>query len=566
MPNVETAATRAAQPLSLEETLSAVGEAAYDWDVASDRLEWTANARALLQLPPSVRIDEAARFESLLDPEALTTRRSAVFGASQADDGAGVPFEIEYPLLRGGRAQRLWLQDRGRWYAGSDGRPQRVVGVVRRLGDHQERPGEIAVMSRFDPLTGQLARARLIEIAASALAAGARMQTSSSFALAALVNLGAINDAYGFDIGDRAVVEVARRLRGAMRGGDSLGRFSTSTFGVVLQECDASDLQVAGRRLLAAVNEEPMATEFGPVSVRVAVGAVVAPRHARDTTELVSRARTALDRASGVSSGFSIYAPDPEREAARRAHVRLADELVAALNAHRVALAFQPVFRADSREPVWSEALVRVRTEGGDLISGGPLVEAAEEVGIVHMLDHRVLDLAIRKLAADPDIRLAVNISASTTNDESWMDALTSWFTLRPDLAERMMVEITETAAIADIVATSRFVADLRALGVKVAIDDFGTGHTSFKALKELAIDLVKIDGSFVRDLGRSADSGAFVRALLALSRELGFETVAEQVETETVAEMLTAWGATYLQGSLLASPSLRSDAVHRQA
>lgn len=542
---------------SLELLLEAVGEAAYVWDAVSDRLEWTANAAALMELPASVPIESASRFEALLDPEALTTRRAAVFGSAAVDAGEGVAFEVEYPLLRGGRAQRLWLQDRGRWYAGPDGRPAQVVGVIRRLGAHHERAEAAASQARFDPLTGQLARARLVEIAGSALAAGARMQTSSSFVLIGLTNLGAINDAYGFDTGDRAIVEVARRLRGAMRGGDSLGRFSTSTFGIVLQECDAGDLQVAGRRFVSAVNDEPMLTELGPISVRVAIGGVVAPRYARDTSELVARARAALERAGRQPAAFHAYAPDPEREAARRANVRLADELIAALNGRRLTLAFQPVFRSDTREAVWSEALVRIVSDSGDVISGGPLVQAAEEVGIIHMLDHRVLDLAVRHLAANADARVAVNISASTTSDESWMDALTAWFTLRPDIAERLMVEITETVAIADLAVTARFVRDLRALGVKVAIDDFGTGHTSFKALKELAIDLVKIDGSFVRELGASADSGAFVRALLALSRELGFETVAEHVETEEIADLLTSWGATYLQGDLLASPAL---------
>lgn len=544
-----------------QDVLQAVGEATYVWDVASDRIAWSAHAGALLDLPEATRIDSASAFDALLDPEALSTRRSAVFGSSSADQGDGVGFEIEYPLLRAGRAQRLWIQDRGRWYADPDGRPTRVVGVVRRLGAHHERSDQGMTPARFDSLTGQLARPRLLEIAGGALAAAARMQTSASFALAGVVNLGAINEAYGFDVGDRAIVEVAHRLRGAMRGGDTLGRFSTSTFGIVLQECDAADLQVAARRLVAAVNDEPMRTEAGPISVRLAVGGVVAPRHARTVTELVARARSALGRAGQWVAGLHVYAPDPDQEARRRASLRLADELIAALNAGRLRLAFQPVFRADTGEAVWSEALVRVVTEDGAVISGGPLVQAAEEVGVVHMLDGRVLDLAMRHLAAAPAAKVAINISAATTANEGWMEALAAWLSLNPDSASRLMVEITETAAIADLGATSRFVATLRGCGVKVAIDDFGTGHTSFKALKELAIDLVKIDGSFIRDLETSADAGAFVRALLALSRELGFETVAEQVETAEAAELLTRWGATYLQGDLLAAPTLSGQA-----
>lgn len=540
-----------------DDVLVEIEEAAYVWDVASDSLEWTGNAHDVLGLEPGVAIDSAARFAALFDPEALTTRREAVFGSQKSDLGEGVLFEVEYPLMRGARSARLWVQDRGRWRAGPDGRPTRVVGVVRRLGARYESAEQAATLARFDPLTGQLSRPRLIEVASAALSAGARMQTATSFALASLTNLGAINESYGLDVGDHVIVEVSRRLRGAMRGGDTLGRFSTSTFGMVLQECERGDLEVVARRLTSAVHDHPVMTPAGPVAVRVAVGSVVAPRHARDTAELVARARTSLSLAAETTASFNIYAPDPQREAERRASMRLADELVSALADRRVVLAFQPVVSAATGEACWSEALVRVVTADGSVVSGGPLAAAAEQVGLIHMLDRRVLDLAIKHLAERPDARVAINVSATTTADEGWAEAMSAWFALRPDVARRLMVEITETAAIADINVTARFVSQLREAGVRVAIDDFGTGHSSFKALRELSVDLVKIDGSFVRDLDESADSRAFARALLALARELGFETVAEQVESKAAADMLTEWGATYLQGDLYGSPQL---------
>ena len=142
------------------------------------------------------------------------------------------------------------------------------------------------------------------------------------------------------------------------------------------------------------------------------------------------------------------------------------DQLVTALNERRVRLAFQPVFRATTREHVWSEALVRVVGEDGEVFSGGPLASAAEEVGLIHMLDRRALDLAAAHLASLPEARVAVNVSAATTADESWLEALSSWLAMRPDLADRLMVEVTETAAIADLGVTAAFVTELHARGV----------------------------------------------------------------------------------------------------
>jgi EAL domain-containing protein (putative c-di-GMP-specific phosphodiesterase class I) len=119
-------------------------------------------------------------------------------------------------------------------------------------------------------------------------------------------------------------------------------------------------------------------------------------------------------------------------------------------------------------------------------------------------------------------------------------------------IGERLIVEITESAAIQDVEATRRFVAHVQSKGCKVAIDDFGAGYSSFRNLRALGVDMVKIDGSFVENLEAAADDRAFVKALLQLSRELGLETVAEFVQTETAAEWLKAWGCDYLQGALI--------------
>jgi EAL domain-containing protein (putative c-di-GMP-specific phosphodiesterase class I) len=157
--------------------------------------------------------------------------------------------------------------------------------------------------------------------------------------------------------------------------------------------------------------------------------------------------------------------------------------------------------------------------------------------------------MVLNELAADSDVKLAMNISALSTTDPSWLRLLTSHVKTRPELARRLLVEITETTVLQDIKETIRFVAALREMGVQVALDDFGAGYTSFRHLQELNIDMVKIDGSFVKTLAERANSRLFVRTLQSFAEGLGLKTVAEYVETAEIAEILADYGIGYLQG-----------------
>jgi diguanylate cyclase (GGDEF)-like protein len=552
--------------LDMEAVLAAVSEAAYSWSIRTDRLLWSSNVCAVLGVQSAIALDSATGFASLIDPDALSTRASTVLGSSEADTGEGVPYEVEYPVRRGG-GRIGWVQDSGRWFGGPDGRPVLAVGVVRPLGGQYEASQKAALLARFDPMTGQLSRTRLLETASAALAEARRLQSGCAFALIAIVNLAEINDAYGLDVGDEVITGISRRLRSAMRGGDALGRFSSSTFGLILRRCETADLAVAGRRFLDAVHSAPITTTAGPVAARLAVGGVIAPRYARSAEEMVLRARDALAEARHArGAAFDVYRPDSAREVFRRNNLRLADDLLVALNERRLHLALQPVVHSGTRQVAWREALLRVQCADGTMISGGPLVRAAEDLGLISLVDHRVLELALQMLATKRCANIAINVSAATTIDHGWLEALEAQMRVVPDASHRLHIEITETAAIADLEATRAFVARLKTLGIKVAIDDFGTGHTSFKALRRLGVDLVKIDGSFVADLDRSSESRAFVRALTALARELGLESVAEQVETEAAAEMLTEFGVTYLQGDCCGRPEIEISGGERRA
>jgi EAL domain-containing protein (putative c-di-GMP-specific phosphodiesterase class I) len=163
-----------------------------------------------------------------------------------------------------------------------------------------------------------------------------------------------------------------------------------------------------------------------------------------------------------------------------------------------------------------------------------------------------VLQLLVSEMAAVPALHASLNVSPASTTDPDWWTALGALLRANEGVAQRLMVEITEMAAIQDVDDTRGFVARVKDLGCRIAIDDFGAGFTSFRNLRKLGVDVLKIDGAYVRNLMRSEDDRAFVQTLIDLARRLGLETVAEWVQDEAAAQTLAGWGCDYLQGELI--------------
>jgi diguanylate cyclase (GGDEF)-like protein len=546
------------------DVFSAVGEAPYEWRIASDALVWGLTAADVLKIADTSLIASGRAYANLLDPDSVQTRFDAVMRSNAIDNGAGVPYQLQYALRRTpGTDARLWIEDVGRWFAGADGKPTRALGVVRIINERRAEEERLAYLSRFDALTGELNRWHLTDILTATIEDVVRRHASCAFLLVAIDDLARVNEAYGYDVADEVIAAVAKRLRAKLRGADTLGRYSGNKFGIILKSCTPDDIAMAAERLLAGVRDGVVPTQAGPVAVTATIGAVIAPRHARTLNEVLARAQEALDAAKAKRRGsFNAYRPSVEREARRRQNVRASDEIVRALNEQRIAIAFEPVVSAVTRQPAFYECLMRIRRADGGVISAGEVIPLAERLGLVRLIDHRVLDLVVAELVAVPALRATLNISAASTVDPDWWAALAAAARAHSDIAGRLIVEITESSAIQDIDDTRGFVARAKDIGCRIAIDDFGAGYTSFRNLRKLGVDIVKIDGAFVLNLTRSEDDRAFVHTLIDLARRLGLETVAEWVQDEEAAAILAGWGCDYLQGQLFGLASLERPRV----
>jgi diguanylate cyclase (GGDEF)-like protein len=536
----------------LGDILASIGEAAYEWRLDSDTLTWSGNAAAVLGVDPA-EIASGRAYATHVSTESGKSRLDAISLSAQGEAAAGGVFQAQYAFKRGDTGRTTWLEDTGRWYAGPDGKPVRAHGVVRAIDARHAREQRLIKLANFDPLTGEINRAQLTEVLSATFDEAVRFRTACGFLLVSIDHLGHLNEAYGFDAAEEVIAQVAKRIRARLRGKDHLGRFSGNKFGVVLTNCSAEEMAVAAERLLAGVRDETFPTAAGPVAATVTIGGVTAPRHARSVREILSRALDALHAARARRHGsFVAYRPSVERETLRRDSVRATDEIIAALNERRIALAFEPVVEAKSRKVAFYECLMRVQRVDGGIAQANEVIPVAERVGLVRMLDHRMLELVVNELAATPGLKASVNVSPASTVDPNWWAGLGALLRANAGAAERLIIEITETVMIQDVDDARGFVTRAKDLGCRIAIDDFGAGHTSFRNLRKLGVDIVKIDGAFVQNMVKSSDDRAFVQTLIDLSRRLGLETVAEWVQDEEAAKLLAEWGCDYLQGALI--------------
>jgi len=544
--------------LELSNILTSIGEAVYEWDIATDRLRWSEGGPALLQVESHEAISTGAQIGRLFKKKYPNSIYNTVMNSPEVDEGSGVAYETEYPLMPNGRSgsKTLWLSDSGRWFAGSDGKPAIAHGLIRVVTERHEREQHLAYLSRTDELTGQMNRSALTETLEETLENAIKCRSSCAFLIVAIDNLAVLNDAYGFDTADEVIREVGKRLHRRLRGGDAIGRYSGNKFGVILSNCLETDMHVATKRLMSAVRELPIETSVGPVSATISAGGAVLPRYASKPHKAINCALEALNKAkTSHRDAFISYSQSTQREKTRQRNIETADKVVSALNDGRVILYYQPIVSSISERPEYYECLVRIRMPDGAIAGAGEFIPTAEKLGLMRLIDHRVLDLAVDSLIHHPLVKLAINVSAATAMDSAWLDHLRSHVQLRPDIAKRLTVEITETSMIDDIEDSVQFVKSLHELGCKAAIDDFGAGYTSFRNLKLLSVDMVKLDGAFVANLATDQDNQFFVKTFIDLAKNFNMETVAEWVETEQDVALLKSWQVEYMQGYFYGEP-----------
>lgn len=538
--------------------MSSIGECAYEWNIESDSLHWSEGAEHLLCLDSIDQVANSRSFNALMLPTAESSRNDAIFSSKEKDEGRGVAYRLQYALSAEAlnTASDIWVEDSGRWFAGSDGIPNRSHGVLRLINERRSQEEKLNRLSRHDPLTGLFNRAHLNLCLEEVFDTISQSGESASFLVVGLDHFDLINSVYGYEAGDAVISEVARRMEANLRDVDIIGRFSGAKIGMILPECDNRGMLVAGYRILNLLRENVVSTEQGPIAVSVSIGGVVMPQHARDSKQVFMAAHQALmESRQARDASIVAYQPNPLQRIEKQRAAHLAERIVTALKERKIHLAWQPVVDATTQKIAFHEALIRLESVDGEALDAGDFVEVAQRLGLIRLVDHHALDLALNTLRKCSSAVISLNVSFETACDPEWLSKLAHCVMNRTDIAERLIIEVTESYAADSLKDAQQFICSVKELGCRVALDDFGAGYTSFRNLKRLPFDFIKVDGQFADKLETSHENQKFIKALVDLASLFDAKTVVEWVEDQATASLLRDWGVDFLQGYKFGKP-----------
>lgn len=367
-----------------------------------------------------------------------------------------------------------------------------------------------------------------------------------------------LNDLDGHETGDQILLTFARYLQGLAPAPSLAARLGSDEFALVFPEITTADAILLAKQLNRTVSLPLLGFDQDVKrNISTSVGLVAFPEHGHSVDILLGNAELALAmaRAKGHAS-WELYS---EQEAYRekadyRAHWREMVEM--ALDENRFVLHFQPLLHIATGEIEHYESLLRMIGKDGKLIPPGMFIDVAESTGLIRRIDRWVIDAAVAAAALHPEIKLAFNLSSRSFDDDMAFETMQAALTRHGVPGERLLLEITETAALANLSGAKRIMARFQGLGCVFGLDDFGVGYSSFQYLKELPVGFVKIDGSFIKNLTKHADDIVFVRALNSAVQGFGKTTVAEFVEDQETLDILREIGVDFAQGYLIGKPA----------
>ncbi|MDE3010662.1 MAG: EAL domain-containing protein [Pseudomonadota bacterium] len=524
------------------------GRVSYLNPVAQKLLGWTmADARGRAFSEVVTLFDQDSR-ELLLDPVAECLRdRHAV----------GLPLSA---VMRDRNGREYAVEDSVAPILGSSGEILGTVMVFQDVTEKRELAQRMSHLALHDPLT-DLPNRLLFHDRVQQLCQFARRE-GSQFAVMFmdLDHFKRINDSLGHVVGDELLKTVAKRLRQALRDSDTVCRLGGDEFVILLGDIEGDEAaQSVARKVLESL-AETCVLEGTEVKVGVSLGIAMFPTHGIDPATLMKRADAAMYRSKRDGRNrFAVWSREMDEPAAAR--LQMESDIRRGLAHGEFLIHYQPVVSSGSLAPVGVEALVRWARGARGMEQPDAFIPIAEDSGLIIEMGAQLMREACAQLATWSGtplghLRIAVNVSAVQLSDPDFVRTVSAALERARVPGHLLEIEMTESTLIKDPERALQVLSALKQLGVRIAIDDFGTGYSSLSNLRLFPLDIVKIDRSFVADLERDADDRELVNAILAMSRSLRLDVVAEGVERDSQATILSAMKCPALQGFLFSVPA----------
>ena len=439
-----------------------------------------------------------------------------------------------------------------------------IAGIGRALISFRDllTLADTRVQARTDDLTGLGNRRRLYERLDLVLSRDAT--PSLALLLVDLDRFKEINDTLGHMVGDELLRAIGPRLAGAVRHGEFVARLGGDEFAVVVEgPVDEAQARTVAARVHAAISA-PFELDGMAIRIDASIGIALAPQHGSDASTLLQRADIAMYEAKGAGTGAAVYMP--ERDTHSRRRLERTERLRTAVAAGEIVVHFQPLCDITTGELLGMEALARWAHPEDGLLPPAEFVGLAEQIGVSRALTGAVLEGSVAACREwrllRPHLYVSVNLCPSDLLDAGLPERVSAILDRHGLGGDALMLEITENTLMSDPVRARETLGELRRRGVQVAIDDFGTGYSSLAYLRELPIDLLKLDRSFVTGMDLDRHLGAIVGSTVGLAHSLGLRMVAEGVETSEVLHRLAGLGVDIAQGWYLGRPMPAADAL----
>jgi diguanylate cyclase (GGDEF)-like protein/PAS domain S-box-containing protein len=518
------------------------------WVYISPRIE------PMMGYTPADWIADPAIWANAIHPD---DRDRVIEAEERMQKGESVP-AIEYRLVtRSGSV--LWVSDDAVLRAEPDDGVWLLDGLLIDISDRKAAESQLQYLADHDALTGLLNRRRFIEDLTLELKLARREHRKSSVLVIDVDNFKYVNDSLGHHAGDQLIRSVANVLASGLREADTLSRLGGDEFALLLRGTSGDGAVPVAERLIHGVREHSFAIATEPVRVTASGGLATIAGDNGTAEEILADADLAMyeSKRTGRDRVMSFTSSMRKSVEERRSW---ADRIRAALQDDALLLYQQPIVELATGKVSQHELLIRMEGPDGSVVLPEEFLPVAERFDLVQAIDRWVVRQAIQLLAesqqAGRELVLEVNLSGRSMGDAELFELLEHDLKSTGIDASRLVLEITETAAIENMEEARAFAERLAALGCRLALDDFGSGFGSFYYLKHLPFDYLKIDGDFVRNLCSTPVDQAVVRSIVQIAKSVGYETIAEFVADEPTLQAVREYGVHFAQGFHIGAPA----------